>query len=103
MRKQVVYRYDSEAATEGHLFTFLKCINVNNEIGLDPTSSYTLPQHLADLQEYEGLNVSMQYGNVVIFSDGQMKVFDQRDEQIVGEAVHPMLQLNTATTVAISV
>jgi hypothetical protein len=68
--RSVVYRHAAEL-----------CINVNNEIGLEPFLSYTLSEHLEDLAS-DGLTVVSVEGDVHRFSDGSTRVLREVPESI---------------------
>jgi hypothetical protein len=68
--RSVVYRHAAEL-----------CINVNNEIGLEPFLGYRLKEHLEDIAG-DGLTVVSVEGDVHRFSDGSTQVLREVTESI---------------------
>jgi hypothetical protein len=68
--RSVVYRHAAEL-----------CINVNNEIGLEPFLDYRLKEHLEDLAS-DGLTVVSVEGDVHRFSDGSIQILREVPESI---------------------
>lgn len=55
--------------------------NVNNEIGLEPYSSYSVSEYLEDLAT-DGVTVLAHHGNVYALSNGTVEILQQRMERI---------------------
>jgi hypothetical protein len=85
MFREVVYRHGSPFLSEG--VEANDCVNVNDEIGLDSFLSYTLPEYLSDLAEYDDIRVVHVTGNTYSFSNGSSCRLEQRTERIPLEAL----------------
>lgn len=70
MQRTVVFRLEGIAR-----------INVNDEIGLDAYSSYTIPEHLEDLAG-DGRELIASHDNVYIFADHSVMILEQKREHI---------------------
>ena len=76
MQRTVVIRHENRGL-----------VNVNDEIGLEPYSSYTLKEYLEDQALEEGRIVETVFGKLYWFSDGTTEVLEQHSQRI---AVDPL-------------
>ena len=85
MIRQTVYRYEERSTEVG---SFQVGINVNDELGLEPSLDYTLAEHLENLESIDLIVASVDE-DVYTFSDGSQQILQQREEEVEVRSLDP--------------